>query len=108
MCSIRDRIFGENKYKRTLCELYENYKDFCFYDKNLVEEAQSNQDIQDFLEILALRNNVISQQDENEEIQCRSSNLDEEALVTASRCFGYSLIHSDQNQYKIINVFGIQ
>ena len=27
------------------CELYENYKDFSFYDKNLIEEAKWNKDI---------------------------------------------------------------
>ena len=63
MCSIRGRIFGKKKDQGIPCELFENYKDFCFYDKSLVEEAKSNKDIQDFLEILALCHTSITEHD---------------------------------------------
>ena len=60
MCSIKGRVFGHPKDTVEPCELYENYKDFVFHDPHLLEEAKSNMEVNNFIEILALCHTVIT------------------------------------------------
>ncbi|CAG9333982.1 unnamed protein product [Blepharisma stoltei] len=94
-CSIKGTSYGFNEEQDTFKKSQINpHKKFEFWDPDLLEDLQKSKkrEIGDFFELLALCNTVNPDFDYDGEPLFQASSPDEEALVIAAHCFGYSLI----------------
>ncbi|CAG9332606.1 unnamed protein product [Blepharisma stoltei] len=95
MCSIKGKSYGFNQENERFQKCQVNpHKKFEFWDPDLLEDMQTKgkKEIGDFFELLALCNTVTPDFDFDGEPIYQAASPDEEALVIAAHCFGYSLI----------------
>lgn len=81
---------------------------FTFTDPTLLADLQTQSQgakIETFLELLALCHTVIPVHEENGNIKYQAASPDEEALVVAAHCFGFSFTQAKSGHY-VLNING--
>lgn len=109
MCFINGKSYGFLESQETEKETQVlPHKKFKFHDPMLLQDLNSdnNNEIFSFFECIALCHSVISDPRENE-ILYQAASPDEESLVIAAHCFGFSYI-SNKNGYYVLKINGEQ
>lgn len=104
MCSIDGTIYGSNESVTSGMsgQVVEHHR-FKFNDPTLLAELKGHKKakINEFLEVLALCHTVIPDLKESGEYDYQAASPDEEALVLAAHCFGYSFISNKSGSYSL-------
>ena len=92
-CSINGVIYGEKEGSEENSQINGHDK-FHFTDESFLVDLNKGEEqsehIKDFLYLLALCHTVIPDKKDDEEIKYQAASPDEEALVVAAHCFGWS------------------
>ena len=100
-CSIKGKVYGSEDGKSWNCGCVNFHSRFQFGDPGLIADLTSgSQDVRDFLEVLSLCHTVVTS-DSSEEVTYQATSPDEEALVLAAHCFGYTYSGSSSGLYTL-------
>jgi len=106
-CYVEGRVYGSLLPKGDtstgqVCEA--THEKFRFHDSSLYSDLKSEQrrTLREFMELLALCHTVIPSKTDSGGILYQSASPDEEALVIAAHCFGYSFVSSRSDYYSLL------
>ncbi|CAF1236658.1 unnamed protein product [Rotaria sordida] len=110
-CSIRGKLYGyvideagneiQDLEKLKPIEFQEKNNDFEWYDKKLLDAIEQNdKDVYNFFTLLSLCHTVMSEE-KNGQIIYEAQSPDDNALVSASRTFGFTFIGRTQSSITV-------
>ena len=100
-CSVRGKVYQADEGKSWNRGCANLHSHFHFSDPGLISDlAHGSQDVHDFLEILALCHTVTPAESAGE-VSYQGASPDEEALVLAAHCFGYSFLSGNGGIYTL-------
>jgi len=108
-CYIQGKSYGyltsQPHSTGIICE--NTHEKFKFYDPELYSDLMGprKKEVGEFLELLSLCHTVIPSLAEDGSLQYQSASPDDEALVIAAHCFGYSFASAKASTYQV-NVHG--
>jgi len=102
-CYIKGKVYGTLTGNVNGVISAVSHEKFKFYDGELYRDLQGEraEEVGDFLELLSLCHTVIPNISPDGAIMYQSASPDEEALVIAAHCFGYSFHSAKPNSYTL-------
>lgn len=116
MCSIRGKVYGTEDDPDSAQYVTNPHPKFRFFDPKLLEDLRSPAGpVHDFLEAMSLCHTVVPNLKSDGMVAYQAASPDEEALVIAAHCFGYTFtsarsdicsveVNGQVRRYKVLGV----